>query len=138
LRAQDRHRYLKRENTGTASQTTAIAASSQKRSCNHARNSRINGAAGCLCEHPAISARPDRNRHCNTSKFAPGARALDLLPLFYFLCSNNENESWSNPNMKKPLAVPVIIALAMFCSCQKRQQTEEERNAQIEQQCSNV
>ena len=38
------------------------------------------------------------------------------------------------PNMKKLLAVPVIVALAMFCSCQKQQQTEEERNAQIEQQ----
>lgn len=48
-------------------------------------------------------------------------------------CSNNENESLSKPNMKKSFAFPVIIALAIFCSCQK-QQTEEERNADIERQ----
>jgi hypothetical protein len=35
--------------------------------------------------------------------------------------------------MKNLLAMPVIIALAMFFSCQK-QQTEEERNAEIERQ----
>jgi hypothetical protein len=35
--------------------------------------------------------------------------------------------------MKKLFAMPVIIALVIFLSCQK-QQTEEERNAEIERQ----
>jgi type II secretory pathway pseudopilin PulG len=47
--------------------------------------------------------------------------------------SNNENEWWSNPDMKKLFSLPVIISLAIFCSCQK-QQTEEERKAEVERQ----
>jgi hypothetical protein len=47
--------------------------------------------------------------------------------------SNNGNECWSNPHMKKLFGLPVIISLAIFCSCQK-QQTEEERKAEIERQ----
>ena len=38
-----------------------------------------------------------------------------------------------NLNMNKSFVVPVIIGLAVFCSCQK-QQTEEERKAEIERQ----
>jgi hypothetical protein len=49
------------------------------------------------------------------------------------LRSNNENEWGSNPDMKKLFGLPVIISLAIFCSCQK-QQTEEERKTEIERQ----
>jgi hypothetical protein len=35
--------------------------------------------------------------------------------------------------MKKLFSLPVIISLAIFCSCQK-QQTEEERKAEVERQ----
>ncbi|PYK41536.1 MAG: hypothetical protein DME60_02815 [Verrucomicrobia bacterium] len=35
--------------------------------------------------------------------------------------------------MKNLFALPVIISLAIFCSCQK-QQTEEERKAEVERQ----
>jgi hypothetical protein len=47
--------------------------------------------------------------------------------------SNNETGWWSNLDMKNLLGLPVIISLAIFCSCQK-QQTEEERKAEIERQ----
>jgi hypothetical protein len=46
---------------------------------------------------------------------------------------NNRNEWGSNPEMKKLFGLPVIISLAIFCSCQK-QQTEEERKTEIERQ----
>ena len=46
---------------------------------------------------------------------------------------NNRNEWRSNPEMKKLFGLPVIISLAIFCSCQK-QQTEEERKTEIERQ----
>jgi hypothetical protein len=49
------------------------------------------------------------------------------------LRSNNENEWGSNPDMKKLFGLPMIICLAIFCSCQK-QQTEEERKTEIERQ----
>lgn len=39
----------------------------------------------------------------------------------------------SNPDMKKLFGLPVIVSLAIFCSCQK-QQTEEERKTEIERQ----
>ena len=47
--------------------------------------------------------------------------------------SNNETGWWSNLDMKKLFGLPVIISLAIFCSCQK-QQTEEERKTEIERQ----
>jgi hypothetical protein len=47
--------------------------------------------------------------------------------------SNNETGWWSNLDMKNLFGLPVIISLAIFCSCQK-QQTEEERKAEIERQ----
>src|SRR5712692_8002506 len=47
--------------------------------------------------------------------------------------SNNKTRSQSKADMKKVLALPAIGLLALFCSCQK-QQTEAERNAEIERQ----
>jgi hypothetical protein len=47
--------------------------------------------------------------------------------------SNNETESMSKAIMKNLFALPAILALAIFCSCQK-QPTEAERNAEVERQ----
>src|SRR6266849_957515 len=47
--------------------------------------------------------------------------------------SNNKTRSQSKADMKKVFALPAIGLLALFCSCQK-QQTEAERNVEIERQ----
>src|SRR2546423_9800179 len=47
--------------------------------------------------------------------------------------SNNPTASLSNHTMKKFSVFPLIAALAFFVSCQK-QQTEEERKAEVERQ----
>src|SRR4029450_11627839 len=51
----------------------------------------------------------------------------------FFALLNNKNQWGSNPDMKKLFGLPMIICLAIFCSCQK-QQTEEERKTEIERQ----
>jgi hypothetical protein len=53
--------------------------------------------------------------------------------LAYLLRSNDKSRSQSHPDMKNLFALPVIIALAIFCSCQK-QPTEQEIQARIEQE----
>lgn len=50
----------------------------------------------------------------------------------YFVRIMSMNQGLS-PKMNNLLAVPIIIGLAICCSCQK-QQSEEERNAEIERQ----
>ena len=50
----------------------------------------------------------------------------------YFVRITSMNQSLS-PKMNKLLLVPIVIGLAICCSCQK-QQSEEERNAEIERQ----
>ena len=47
--------------------------------------------------------------------------------------SNNQEPPLSNHTMKKFTVLPLIAALAFFVSCQK-QQTEEERKAEVERQ----
>jgi Family of unknown function (DUF6600) len=58
----------------------------------------------------------------------PRRPVVDLFALL-----NNRHEWGSNPEMKKLFGLPLIISLAIFCACQK-QQTEEERKAEVERQ----
>lgn len=55
-----------------------------------------------------------------------------MIRLSYFVRITSINQGLSS-NMNKLFVMALIIGLAVFCSCQK-QQTEEERNAEIERQ----
>src|SRR5436190_7164168 len=58
-------------------------------------------------------------------------RTINLQPAD--LVSNNRTATRSNHTMKKFSVFPLIVAMAFFVSCQK-QQTEEERKAEVERQ----
>src|SRR5882757_11141685 len=60
-------------------------------------------------------------------------RRLRLTETARVIPSNNPTPSLSNHTMKKFSVFPLIAALAFFVSCQK-QQTEEERKAEVERQ----
>ena len=112
----------------------AVIPSSQEWCCAYAHHPRINGTGSCVFQYPAFSAGEGRNRNRDAGNFAVGADALILLrPRRFFALLNNRNEWRPNPEMKKLFGLPVIISLAIFCSCQK-QQTEEERKTEIERQ----
>lgn len=57
---------------------------------------------------------------------------LKACSLICLIRTTRTNHS-TNPEMKNPFALPLIIALATFCSCQK-QTTEEEIRAMVKQE----
>src|SRR5207248_10377667 len=70
-----------------------------------------------------------RSRKSPSFRFQTHRRHLHLLTTN----SNNPTAERSNHTMKKFSVFPLIAALAFFVSCQK-QQTEEERKAEVERQ----
>jgi hypothetical protein len=83
-----------------------------------------------------LASKPSRNGYGHTANFTLTGNALSLARSamhFHRLFRITENDHGLNITMKKLFALPLIIILTIFGGCQK-QQTEEERNAEIERQ----
>src|SRR5438876_4817528 len=119
-----RDRYFGSESVGF-SRRTAIVASSQRRALYHARNYFNDGVAGALCQRAAMASRQNRKCYGNSSGVAVSDSTMTAFRI--------TTADHSLRGMNKYFALLMIGLLALFCSCQK-QQTEAERNAEIERQ----
>jgi len=112
LRAQDRHRYFRGEFI-SGERRTAIP-TSQKRRCAYAHNRHVNGAAGALCEYPALAPKPGRNGYRHTGSVTLINNSLNIAPPRDFISSlvriiENDSGLWDGNervSSKRPTSNP--------------------------------
>jgi hypothetical protein len=127
---------FKREFNASGWRSAVVIPSSQEWCRADAHHPRINGTVNCVCQYPAFSAGKGRSRNRDAGNFTIGASTLTRARLraclFAFVPTTRVNHQ-SDPDMKNLFALPVIIAVTIFCSCQK-QLTEAEIQSRIERE----